>query len=169
MAVSRSIRRSPIVLGYPWEQCSSRFPRVDFRRRWLTRLRGTEALFELVRYPRILGWHAAEAPRRDLDVLGSLATVVPILRAEIPWGPPFSDDLGDSPLLAVTGALGGRGPRARSCRVAQGAGGRFGDVAARRAAFRRALPRAGSGSVRRGAVGGWGERTARDLNHRSAP
>jgi hypothetical protein len=73
----------------------------------LRRLRGAEALFELVRYPRILGWHAAEAPRRDLDVLGSLATIVPILRVEIPWGPPFPANLGGSLLRALTDELGG--------------------------------------------------------------
>lgn len=60
----------------------------------ITRLRGPEALFELVRYPRTLGWRDQEPARRDFHVLAQIADLVPVFRASLPWGPPFRADLG---------------------------------------------------------------------------
>jgi hypothetical protein len=60
----------------------------------IERLRGSEALLVLLRFPRSLGWTQAEKARRDFDVLASLAESVPVYRAELPSGPPFDGELG---------------------------------------------------------------------------
>jgi hypothetical protein len=69
-------------------------PARGIRELRLKRLRGADALLELVRYPRTIGWRDAEKPRHDFDVLASLARTVPIFRMDVPWGPPFAADLG---------------------------------------------------------------------------
>jgi len=53
----------------------------------LERLRGPDALFALLRHPKIRGWHAEDVVQRQFQTLGRVAAVVPVYRAEIPWGP----------------------------------------------------------------------------------
>jgi hypothetical protein len=65
----------------------------------VVRLRGIEALIELVSCPRIVGWTTTEPARRDFRVLAQIADHLPIYRAHLPWGPPFPPDLGEQ-LLA---------------------------------------------------------------------
>jgi hypothetical protein len=65
------------------------------------RLRGSDALLELARFPRTIGWIDQSPLRRDFDVLAELAERVPIFRARLPWGPPFDPALGQRLLDAV--------------------------------------------------------------------
>src|SRR5207253_1718401 len=53
----------------------------------LERLRGPDALFALLCHPKIRGWHAEDVVQRQFQTLGRVAAVVPVYRAEIPWGP----------------------------------------------------------------------------------
>jgi hypothetical protein len=75
----------------------------------IERLRGTDAMLELVRFPRTVGWVDSETARRDFGVLASLAREVPIYRAGLPWGPPFRADVAQA-LLASIGPDASRAP-----------------------------------------------------------
>jgi hypothetical protein len=59
----------------------------------LRRLSGSDAFRALLCFPRIHGWRRSEVLQRDFLVLSRLAGAVPVLEAEIPWGPPFADDV----------------------------------------------------------------------------
>jgi hypothetical protein len=48
------------------------------------RIRGRQAVQELVRFPRTLGWTDGEVTRRDFGVLAALAQQVPVYRATLP-------------------------------------------------------------------------------------
>lgn len=56
-------------------------------------LRPRDALEQLLRYPRIMGWRAIEPIRRHFEAASALAKQVPVYAAEIPWGPPFPDNI----------------------------------------------------------------------------
>lgn len=53
------------------------------------RLRPADAVFRLAGFPRILGWRRQSILRRQFEVLTCLAAQVPLVEADIPWGPPF--------------------------------------------------------------------------------
>jgi hypothetical protein len=63
------------------------------RRLRVRRLPKKDALVSLLRYPRILGWQAAEPIRRHFEVGAEIAESVPVFEATIPWGPPFAPGL----------------------------------------------------------------------------
>lgn len=67
------------------------------------------AILELTQRPRLLGWIDPAGREWQFANLARLARSVPVLRARIPWGPPFDPDMiGD--LLAAAGvSLSGRG------------------------------------------------------------
>ncbi len=65
------------------------------------RLRGTDALVELIRHPRLGGWRATELVRRLLELSAGLAESVAVYRATVPWGPPFQPDIAARLLSAV--------------------------------------------------------------------
>ena len=52
----------------------------------LRRLRGVQAVVELVRHPRTVGWIGTDIVRRDFETLAGLAEVVPVMRARLPGG-----------------------------------------------------------------------------------
>lgn len=56
------------------------------------RLRPVEALLRLSSYPRVLGWTDPSTMAHTFQALGDLVERIPILEAEIPWGPPFAPD-----------------------------------------------------------------------------
>ncbi len=60
----------------------------------IRRLRGVQALVELVRHPRTVGWIETEIVQRDFHMLAALADVVPVVRVRLPWGPPFQPEWG---------------------------------------------------------------------------
>lgn len=74
----------------------------------VSRLPAADALLLLSRFPRLLGWTDTEAIRRQFYQLADVVTKVPVHLAELPWGPPFSDDMVDSVLeglgLSIAGA-----------------------------------------------------------------
>jgi hypothetical protein len=55
------------------------------------RLRPSEALIRLSRYPRVLGWTDGDSMGSAFQALADLAERVPVYEATIPWGPPFDD------------------------------------------------------------------------------
>jgi hypothetical protein len=68
-------------------------PRRDGRPFALHRLGEREAHERLLLAPRVAGWRAPEALRAQFRAAAELAEQVPVLRADIPWGPPFRTDL----------------------------------------------------------------------------
>ncbi len=73
-----------IVVPYP----DRRLRRVRTERR-----AGKDALVDLLSFPRLLGWEAPEILAAQLGQLGRLVAAVPVYRARVPWGPPFSPTL----------------------------------------------------------------------------
>jgi hypothetical protein len=55
----------------------------------LRALTGHRAVMELARALRVQGWRDAEVNRRTFLAITKLAATVPVLRALVPWGPPF--------------------------------------------------------------------------------
>ena len=70
-------------------------PSREVRRLEADRLRPSEALVELGRYPRVLGWRTPEVRRARFGMLAALVKAVPVVRARVPWGPPFDPGLAD--------------------------------------------------------------------------
>lgn len=68
-------------------------PARDAKALRLERLPPTEALYNLIRYPRVLGLQATELVRSQFQALARVAQTVPVYRATIPWGPPFDRGL----------------------------------------------------------------------------
>jgi len=63
----------------------------------LDRLTAGQALRLLLRFPRVVGWRETETLACAFQGLAELVQVVPVYRARVPWGPPFTagvlDDL----------------------------------------------------------------------------
>lgn len=74
----------------------------EAKRLEMRRLGAMEGLQELLRHPRLTLWRAPE-PIADLFALTSevAATGLPVLRARIPWGPPFPPRLVEEMLAEV--------------------------------------------------------------------
>lgn len=68
----------------------------------IERLTKRDALLELLRYPRVIGWQDAEVLRVAFVRAGRLAELVPVFKATVPWGPPFPRPLAEQ-LLRATG------------------------------------------------------------------
>lgn len=49
-----------------------------------------QAAFDLLGFPRLLGWRDPAYLSRHLGEVAALVARVPVLRARVPWGPPFS-------------------------------------------------------------------------------
>lgn len=67
----------------------------------LHRLSGATSVIELLRFPRLLGWQDRQVLAQLTEHAAAVASRVPVFRAQIPWGPPFADDLGSQVLNAV--------------------------------------------------------------------
>jgi hypothetical protein len=59
----------------------------------LERLSPSQALLALMASPRLQGLQQPEHLQHQLDACARLAAGVPVFQAEIPWGPPFPQDL----------------------------------------------------------------------------
>lgn len=59
----------------------------------MTELSRSQALYELMRHPRIQGWKSADVIRGQFDAYSRLVGAVPVFVADIPWGPPFDPEL----------------------------------------------------------------------------
>jgi hypothetical protein len=64
------------------------------------RLSPAEGLFTLLRFPRLVGWSHGPTLARQFAQLGDLAAAVPVITAELPWGPPFDPTTAEQ-LLSV--------------------------------------------------------------------
>jgi hypothetical protein len=86
-------------------------PSRDCKQISIEPLNRVEALFELTRYARIVGWRAPEQIAQQFARSGAIAATIPVCKAVIPWGPPFMPELGRALLDALS-------PLARAERVA---------------------------------------------------
>jgi hypothetical protein len=77
------------------------------------RLGPTEAVQELLSYPRLTRWQTREQIGRLFRLTTDVAAVVPVYRATVPWGPPFPPGLAEE-LFASVGLDGASSGTARS-------------------------------------------------------
>ena len=70
----------------------------------LRRLGPAAAMTTLLRFPRLSGWTEPRRLAEQFSLVGDLAARVPVLLAELPWGPPFAPSLADE-LVASLDAL----------------------------------------------------------------
>lgn len=64
------------------------------------------AIIELIRFPRVLGWRSKVVLQAQFDRAARVAERVPVLEAELPWGPPFNQRATAAALLVLA-----RGPQ----------------------------------------------------------
>lgn len=69
-----------------------------------------EALLTLIRYPRILGWQDPAVLGRHFHELGEITARVPVHVANMPWGPPFPDDVAQRLLEGMADRPGASAP-----------------------------------------------------------
>lgn len=60
-----------------------------------------QAVFDLLGFPRLLGWQDRAYLSRHLGEVAALVARVPVLRARVPWGPPFSPHIAPDLRVAV--------------------------------------------------------------------
>ena len=68
------------------------------------RVDAKQAAFDLLGFPRLLGWRDPVYLARHLGEVAALVARVPVLRARVPWGPPFSPRIAPD-LRAAVAAL----------------------------------------------------------------
>lgn len=64
-----------------------------------------KAVLNMLMFPRLVGWQDAAALSRQLEHLRAVCERVPVFVADVPWGPPFPQDVA-SDLLAAVGLQG---------------------------------------------------------------
>jgi hypothetical protein len=67
----------------------------------VTRLSSKEAMLLLLGLPRLMGWCDPDVLSRTFTQIGALVERVPVLIAQVPWGPPFPPDLASQLRRAV--------------------------------------------------------------------
>lgn len=65
------------------------FPQRDLDRVAVVRREPKDALFDLLSYPRLLGWQDPAVLKQQLAHLAAVVGRVPVYEAYVPWGPPF--------------------------------------------------------------------------------
>ena len=83
-ATTADLPLAAVVVPYPARRL--RHVRVERRD-------AKDGLFDLLSFPRLLGWEAPEVLAGQLTRLGRLVGAVPVYRARVPWGPPFAPTL----------------------------------------------------------------------------
>jgi hypothetical protein len=73
----------------------------DSSRASVRRLTSSNALRELIRFPKIVGWSDTESTANTFQQLGNLVERVPVFEARLPWGLPFSADVLDGLMAEV--------------------------------------------------------------------
>jgi hypothetical protein len=58
-----------------------------------------DALFALLSFPRVHHWRRPDVLSREFTTVSGLVNTVPVYRATVPWGPPFSAEI--APVLAA--------------------------------------------------------------------
>lgn len=71
----------------------------------MTRLEPRDAAFALLRFPRIVGICAPTLQAREFLRMAEVARSVPMFIADVPWGPPFAEDLPARLLHAIDAAV----------------------------------------------------------------
>ncbi|QBX54620.1 hypothetical protein EXE58_03475 [Nocardioides seonyuensis] len=74
----------------------------------LTRLHTAAAALSLLSFPRILGIRDSRLLARQFEQMTDLAERVPVFLADVPWGPPFQDNLSETLLAALDEEIGER-------------------------------------------------------------
>lgn len=64
-------------------------------------LRPATAMTALLRFPRLVGWREPQRLAEQFALVGDVASKVPIVMAQLPWGPPFDSTLPDQVLAAL--------------------------------------------------------------------
>ena len=59
----------------------------------LVRLPAKDALMAVLSFARLMGWRDPEVLNRIFTQVGWLVSQVPVVMANVPWGPPFAPDL----------------------------------------------------------------------------
>jgi hypothetical protein len=73
----------------PLRACLVPRPTLDADRVTLRRLPALEAMLLLLRSPRLVGWRDQATTAQQFSLVGDLVERVPVVVADIPWGPPF--------------------------------------------------------------------------------
>jgi hypothetical protein len=76
-------------------------PSREATRLEVDRLGPTEAVQELLSYPRLARWQAPEQIGRLFGLTADVAAAVPVYRATVPWGPPFPPGLAEELFASV--------------------------------------------------------------------
>lgn len=79
-------------------------PDRRLRRVRVERRDAKDALFDLLSFPRLVGWQDPRVLGAQLGQLARLVADVPVYRARVPWGPPFSPTIGAELRAAVLDA-----------------------------------------------------------------
>jgi hypothetical protein len=69
---------------------------------WLRRLDPVRAVLGLASFPRFVGWEDPKTQAEQFQHLGDVCDRVPVYTAQVPWGPPFPNDL----VRTILGAAG---------------------------------------------------------------
>ncbi|MHA7985480.1 hypothetical protein ACX9R5_06695 [Rathayibacter sp. CAU 1779] len=81
--------RVPLAAIYvPVPERDTAITRVD-------RISASDALFALLRFPRLLGWADPDVRTRQFALSSHLLAKTPLSVAYVPWGPPFPADIAD--------------------------------------------------------------------------
>jgi len=83
-------------------------PERDETRVRIDRIRATDAIFAVMKFPRLLGWLDPSVRERQFQLLSQLARSVGLSIAYVPWGPPFSDEIPAAILAEIGRAREGR-------------------------------------------------------------
>lgn len=81
-------------------------PRPSRRAKSLTveQLPPSQAAMRLIAFPRVLGLTDGGVNRRQFEAVGRIVRSVPVLVATVPWGPPFSPEIGEELLALMRGS-----------------------------------------------------------------
>lgn len=91
--------------GLPLTAIVIPFPTRERESLELRQLPAADAGLMLLSYPRLLGWEDAEVLSRQFEQTMALSEQVPVFTAQVPWGPPFAEDLPADLVRQLFGAL----------------------------------------------------------------
>lgn len=91
--------------GVPLRALVVPLPRRDADELQVDQVRGADAAFALMQFPRLLGWQDPQVTAAQFAGVSTLAANVPVFTAQVPWGPPFRERLG-AELVAALGDQG---------------------------------------------------------------
>lgn len=81
------------------------YPRRDISSVEIERVNGSEAFWMMTQFGRLVGWEQEAMVRMQFALVGDLVGEVPIVKAHIPWGPPFLGRTAEDLLAALELAI----------------------------------------------------------------